>query len=76
MQFLHTAPPTECWLEETRPELGDTNEPATLLLDRRGVLQLRHVTVLTANFINPPTVGVAIWIVLVWSPDTTRGFNS
>jgi len=35
-----------------------------------GVLQLRQVTVLTANFIKPPTVGVAMEIVLVWSPAT------
>jgi hypothetical protein len=30
-----------------------------------GVLQPRHVTVLTANFMRPPMVGVAIWTVLV-----------
>jgi len=34
-------------------------------------LHPKQVLVFTANFINPPTVGVAICIVLVWSPDTT-----
>jgi len=33
-------------------------------------LHPKQVLVFTANFINPPTVGVAICIVLVWSPDT------
>ena len=32
----------------------------TLLFARRGVLQPKHVTVFTANFMSPPTVGVAI----------------
>ena len=31
----------------------------------KGVLHPRHVTVFTANFIKPPTVGVAIWILRV-----------
>jgi hypothetical protein len=44
--------------------------PLTLLFARSGVLHPKHVTVFTANFISPPTVGVAIWIVLVCSPDT------
>ena len=38
----------------------------------KGVLQPKQVTVFTANFIKPPTVGVAIWIVRVWSPDTIK----
>lgn len=42
----------------------------TLLFARKGVLHPKQVTVLTANFIKPPTVGVAICIVLVWSPET------
>jgi hypothetical protein len=29
-----------------------------------------HVTVFTANFMSPPTVGVAIWMLLVWPPET------
>lgn len=37
----------------------------TLLLGFSCVLQPMHVTVFTANFIRPPTVGVAICIVLV-----------
>lgn len=32
----------------------------TLFLEVSGVLHPKHVMVLTANFINPPTVGVAI----------------
>jgi hypothetical protein len=32
----------------------------TLLFSRRGVLRPKHVTVFTANFMSPPTVGVAI----------------
>lgn len=39
--------------------------PLMLLFARRGVLHPRHVTVFTANFIRPPTDGVAIWIVRV-----------
>ena len=39
--------------------------PLTLLLARKGVLQPRQVVVLTVNFISPPTVGVAIWMVRV-----------
>ena len=42
----------------------------SLLEPRSGVLQPMHVTVLTANFISPPIVGVAICIVRVWSPAT------
>lgn len=34
----------------------------TLLFGRRAVLHPRQVTVLTANFMSPPTVGVAIAI--------------
>ena len=49
--------------------------PLTLLLARRGVLQPRQVTVFTANLIRPPTVGVAIWIARVWSPDTMEHFG-
>ena len=45
----------------------------TLLFARRGVLHPKHVTVFTANFMSPPTVGVAIWIVLVCSPETING---
>jgi hypothetical protein len=33
-----------------------------------GVLQPRHVTVRTANFMRPPIVGVAMLIVRVCSP--------
>ena len=44
--------------------------PLTLLFARSGVLHPKHVTVFTANFMSPPTVGVAIWMVLVCSPDT------
>lgn len=44
--------------------------PPTLLFARSGVLHPKHVTVFTANFMSPPTVGVAIWMVLVCSPDT------
>ena len=43
----------------------------TLLVARRGVLHPKQVMVFTANFMSPPTVGVAICIVRVWSPDTT-----
>jgi len=42
----------------------------TLLVARRGVLHPKQVIVFTANFMSPPTVGVAICIVRVWSPDT------
>jgi len=45
-----------------------------LLFAFNGVLQPKQVTVFTANFIRPPTVGVAIEIVRVWSPDT-RGYR-
>lgn len=41
---------------------NDLNIPLFVL---SGVLQPKHVTVLTANFINPPIVGVAICTVLV-----------
>jgi hypothetical protein len=34
--------------------------PLTLLFARSGVLHPKHVTVFTANFMSPPTVGVAI----------------
>jgi hypothetical protein len=44
----------------------------TLFVDLSTVLHPRHVVVLTANFIRPPTVGVAICIVLVCSPETAR----
>jgi hypothetical protein len=44
----------------------------TLLFALRGVLHPMHVTVLTANFIKPPTVGVAICILLVCPPDTVH----
>jgi len=44
--------------------------PGTLFVDFNAVLHPKQVLVFTANFINPPTVGVAICIVLVWSPDT------
>lgn len=43
-----------------------------LLVGLRGVLHPRHVAVFTANFIRPPTEGVAICIVRVWSPDTGK----
>jgi len=35
-----------------------------------GVLHPRQVTVLTANFMRPPTVGATIETVRVWSPAT------
>lgn len=41
-----------------------------LLFALNGVLQPIHVTVFTANFMSPPTVGVAIWMLLVCPPDT------
>lgn len=37
----------------------------------KAVLHPRHVTVLTANFMRPPIVGVAICMERVWSPATT-----
>jgi hypothetical protein len=46
--------------------------PGTLLLGRSAVLQPRHVTVFTANFMSPPTVGVAIEMARVCPPDTKR----
>ena len=52
-------------LEATNGMIIYENEPLILFVDFKVVLQPRHVTVLTANFIRPPTVGVAIWIVLV-----------
>jgi len=42
----------------------------TPLLLFKGVLQPKQVTVFIANFIKPPIVGVAIWIVRVCSPAT------
>jgi hypothetical protein len=47
----------------------------TLLAARKGVLHPKQVIVFTANFMSPPTVGVAICIVRVWSPDTTLHNN-
>lgn len=43
-----------------------------LLVGFRGVLHPKQVAVFTANFISPPTVGVAIWIARVWSPLTSE----
>ena len=39
--------------------------PGTLFVGFNAVLHPRQVLVFTANFISPPTVGVAICIVLV-----------
>jgi hypothetical protein len=36
-----------------------------LLVGFNGVLHPKQVAVFTANFMSPPTVGVAIWIVRV-----------
>ena len=49
-----------------------TDSLVTLLFVRRGVLHPIHVTVFTANFIRPPTLGVAICMALVCPPDTTK----
>ena len=50
--------------------IRDRHSPGTLFVGFITVLQPKQVLVFTANFISPPTVGVAICIVLVWSPDT------
>lgn len=52
----------------TREEASD----APLLAVFNGVLHPKHVTVLTANFISPPIVGVAIEIVRVCSPERSE----
>ena len=64
LQLLHTAPSS---FHDKYFALVSTcdDSPLILLLDLSGVLHPRHVAVFTANFISPPTVGVAIWIVRV-----------
>ena len=52
------------------------DSPGTLFVGFNAVLHPKQVLVFTANFINPPTVGVAICIVLVWSPDTTADISA
>jgi hypothetical protein len=42
------------------------------LLAFKGVLHPRQFDVLTANFMRPPVVGVAIDTVRVWSPLTRK----
>ena len=67
-QLLHTAPSTT-FMRRGGCD-GIDYALLILLLARKGVLQPMHVTVFTANFMSPPTVGVAIWMLLVWPPDT------
>jgi len=55
---------------------GTRHSPGTLFVDFNAVLHPKQVLVFTANFINPPTVGVAICIVLVWSPDTATDMSA
>lgn len=69
-QLLHTAPSDVIFISTILSQNGHQGVLGTLLFARSAVLQPRQVTVLTANFMRPPTVGVAICIDLVWSPDT------
>lgn len=58
------------------PSFHGRCSPGTLFVGFSPVLHPKQVLVFTANFISPPTVGVAIWIVLVWSPDTTTNVSA
>jgi len=58
-QFSHTAASAEL------VSIVNVRRSDILLKPRSGVLQPMQVTVFTANFINPPIVGVAICIVRV-----------